>query len=162
MEKSQLDNLINFVFVFHRQMDNNWIDCDPDYILEKWDKIIGTRSDKFMFPEGNYSIKEWKKRWNVTEEKYEEVKQIISFIIELNLRPINKYENTEYYAYLYGEFSPNKNWRPDDLVKIYEDNIGDSNLISKMNYDHIHELVKKSIEEYKLKYLREYNIILLV
>ena len=150
MEKSQLDNLINFVFVFHRQMDNNWIDCDPDYILEKWDKIIGTRSDKFMFPKGNYSIKEWKKRWNVTEEKYEEVKQIISFIIELNLRPINKYENTEYY------------WRPDDLVKIYEDNIGDSNLISKMNYNHIHELVKKSIEEYKLKYLREYNIILLV
>lgn len=32
----------------------------------------------------------------------------------------------------------------------------------RQNYNHIHELVKRSIEEYKLKYLREYNIILLV
>ena len=155
MGKSQLDNLINFAFVFHRQMDNNWIDCDPDYILEKWNKIIGTKSDKLIFISEDYPIKNWKKRWNVTEEKYEEVKQIISFIRQLNLKPINnKDENTE--------FSPNKNWRPDDLVKIYEHNIGDPNLISKDNYDHIHELVKRAIGVYKHKYLREYNIILLV
>jgi len=25
------------------------MDCDPDYILEKWNKIIGTKSDKMIF-----------------------------------------------------------------------------------------------------------------
>lgn len=156
MEKSQLDNLINIAFLFHRQMDNQWMDLNNDYIIEKWNKIIGTKSNKSVFMPEDDNVLMWKTKWFINLEEYDQVKQILSFIRQLNIRPIFVYrESTDNYLL-------NNNWRPDDLVKLYKNNIGDPNLISKEYYGHIHALVKNAIQFYKSMYLREYNLTLLV
>lgn len=141
MEKSQLDNLINIAFLFNREMDSQWTDLNNDYILEKWNKIIGTEPDKSFSVYEDYVIDNWKRKWLVKDDEYQRVKHIINFI---------RIVNTDV------------DWRPDNLVKIYEDNIGDPNLISKEYYDHIHASVKNAIQIYKSRYLREYNLTLLV
>ena len=156
MEKSLLDKLINIAFLFHRQMDNQWMDLNNDCIIEKWNKIIGTKSNKSVFMPEDDNVLMWKTKWFINLEEYDQVKQILSFIRQLNIRPIFVYrESTDNYLL-------NNNWRPDDLVKLYKNNIGDPNLISKEYYGHIHALVKNAIQFYKSMYLREYNLTLLV
>ena len=155
MEKSQLDNLINFAFIFHIQCDSKWMNHDVAYFLDKWQKIIGTKSTKNVFIPECENIKNWTETWRVTDSEYNEVKQILSFIRQLNSRPINNILETDNHL-------PNNNWRPDDLVKLYKNNIGDPNLISKDYYGHIHESIKRAIKVYKNKYLREYNLTLLL
>ena len=43
MNKSQLNNLINFCFNFHSVMGVDPFYKSPDYILEKWNKYIGVK-----------------------------------------------------------------------------------------------------------------------
>ena len=132
------------------------MDLNNDYIIEKWNKIIGTKSNKSVFMPEDDNVLMWKTKWFINLEEYDQVKQILSFIRQLNIRPIFVYrESTDNYLL-------NNNWRPDDLVKLYKNNIGDPNLISKEYYGHIHALVKNAIQFYKSMYLREYNLTLLV
>ena len=156
MESIQLDNLLKFCFITHSQMSIfKWTALDSDYILEKWDKIIGTKPTKIISPHRTmiYEVnKSWREIWKVDDKKWNEVKSIIYFIRDVNSNSLSpRFINTI-----------SECWGPDDLVKLYEKWIGSSNLISSNDYNHIHTTLSKQLDIYKFKNQREYNLTLLV
>lgn len=161
--KTQLDNLIRFVLNNHRNMDQHLIDNDPSYIMEKWNKYIGVKPNNKRLPSyktlkhilvsevmnsENIEVRNWIVKWNIDEETYNEIKEIIYFIIEVNKK----------------NFRVNNRWIPSDIVTLFEENIGSFEYINKYHGGNLHAL----IENFLINWLsdtqvkRDYNLCLLV
>jgi hypothetical protein len=138
-------------------MDVDLIDIDPTYIMEKWEKYIGVipkskdlsyYSIIFIPPSAdktNDSIaRDWISKWRVDEKTYNEIKEILYFIILLN----------------------NKHLRlctPSDIIELFNDNIGDFYNIKNKSGGNLHTLVENRIKNWlSIKRIRrDYNLILL-
>lgn len=116
MDKSKLDNLINFSFNFHRCSDINFLYQSPDYIMEKWDKYIGIRPD---FNNINFNCNEEIKineYYNIWGDSFIN-KKIILFIFRMN----------------------NSNFLPSNIIDIFEETTGiDKSNITTDKYLHLH------------------------
>ena len=150
MTKIQLDNLIQFCFLFHPSCDCDWKMQSPDYLIEKWNKYIGIDVkhhdlDRSYFTHNTIN---WLKTWNVSNEDWIELKRIIRFIISLSDKPILKYRD--------------KNWKPSELIENFENQIGPVSDITQIPYNHIHALIKIQIENWIDDNIREYNLSLLI
>ena len=149
MTKIQLDNLIQFCFLFHPSCDCDWKMQSPDYLIEKWNKYIGIDVkhhdlDRSYFTHNTIN---WLKTWNVSNEDWIELKRIIRFIISLSDKPILKYRY--------------KNWKPSELIENFENQIGPVSEITQVPYNHIHALIKIQIDRWIDDNIRDYNLSLL-
>lgn len=170
MEKNQLDNLIRFCFLFHRESDNNWVFSNKDYILEKWNNYINVspinneslsyRSIKESYKDFLRSphkcndrifsqiknvenILTWAERWGI--DKYDDIKEIIYFIIKVNEKSL-------------------KDLSISDFILIFEEWIGSPKDINKISYINLHQLIRLSIEDWldNPKVKRDYNLNILI
>ena len=148
MTKIQLDNLIQFCFLFHPSMDCDWKMQSPDYIKEKWDKYIGidVKHHDYDWSYFTHNTINWLKTWQVSNEDWIELKRIIRFIISLSDKPILKYRDV---------------WKPSELIENFENQIGPVSEITQVPYNHIHALIKIQIESWIDDNIRDYNLSLL-
>ena len=95
MKKTQLDNLIQFCFLFHPSCDCDWKMQSPDYLKEKWNKYIGIDVTNNDFDKSYFTnnMVNWLKRWNVSNEDFAELKRVIRFINSLSEKHILGYKN---------------------------------------------------------------------
>jgi hypothetical protein len=156
MEKSQLDNLIRFCFNFHQTMDCDWTMQHPSYISEKWDKYIGFEPNKLELYPSNPQITKWLKIWNVSNEDWEELKEIVTFIQIINMKALTLPGGND--SNIFAQ------WSPSELLDEFERFIGDKNKINKDEYKGLHELVDREIGYWlwQTDNKRDYNLNLLV
>ncbi len=161
MTKIQLDNLIKFSFNFHKTMGCSLKEHSADYLLEKWNKYIGTKPNAIKLPTRKYIIEnkhlhnddivEWISRWNIQTE-YDQVKEILNFILLIN----SKYFPTEK-----NRKELTNTWSVSDLIRAYKTTIGDPNLINNEPYSHLHALLIKSMNEWlknDVETMRDYTL----
>lgn len=170
MEKSQLDNLIKFCFLFHRENDNNWTFSNKDYIFEKWNSYIGVtpiknpslsyknikdsyrdflrnphkvNNEMFEQVKTVENILGWAERWGI--DKYDDIKEIIYFIIKVNEKKL-------------------KDLSISDFILIFEEWIGSVKDISKVPYNNLHQLIRLHIEDWLEipDIRRDYNLNILI
>ena len=158
MEKSQLNNLIRFCFLFHKSMDMR----APDYIKEKWNKYIGFKPNELeLYPQDDETVS-WLKKWNVSNEDWEELKEVINFIRVLNTKAFVVSGGNENRRF--------KQWSPSDLVEEFERLIGDKEKISNIEVLGLHfigswpKACEREIEYWiwQTDNKRDYNLNLLV
>jgi hypothetical protein len=156
MTKEQLNNLIYFSFHFHETMDMKVLDCDKDYLIEKWDKYIGVKPKEvnityeYFLENKTYFhlvIRRWFEKWDKNGESWDELSPIINFINEINLLdPPGKFNNM---------------MTPEKLTTLFDKHIGYLEEINKQEYNSLHSLINKQVvrwlnkpeinREYKLK-----------
>lgn len=149
MNKNQIDNLIRFSFAFHKS-HNDFIDCDPSYIKEKWDKYIGFRPNERNVELSQDPMTDWIVKWKVDIKQYDELKEIIDFIIRINER----------HFYNYSE----RHWVTSDLISLFEDLVGPVEKINKDLYNHLHPSIVKIMDAWidDTAIGRDYQLCLLV
>jgi len=157
MTKDQLNNLISFSFNFHETMGNKVLDCDSVYLLEKWEKYIGVSPkntnisyDYFLENKTYFHlvIRRWFEKWDKRGENWNKVLPIINFINEINLLdPSGRFGDI---------------MTPEDLIKLFNNHIGDVNNINKDEYKHLHHIVGEKVDNWVNKLKREYNLTLIL
>lgn len=155
MNKNQIDNLIRFSVAFHIS-HNNLLTCDPSYIVEKWDKYIGIKPKKLefiLYGHNSYLVNEWRERWNVDDNNYNEIKGIIYFINKIN----------EKHFFIRRNYSE-KVWITSDLITLFEELVGPLEKINKNIYNHLHPNIVKIMDKWKddTTIGRDYQLCLLV
>lgn len=155
MNKNQIDNLIRFSFAFHKS-HNDFIDCDPSYIKEKWDKYIGFRPKPISYDKTLESIldpqvNQWRDKWHVNDHIYIEMKDIINFIIRAN-------EKHFFIRSMDGV------WMTSDLITLFEELVGSPERINKELYNHLHTNLVRRLDTWKneISIGRDYQLCLLV
>lgn len=138
-------------------MDIKVLDCDKDYLIEKWDKYIGIKPKEvnmtyeFFLENKSYFhlvIRKWFNTWDKKGENWYEVLPIINFINEINLLDPS------------GRF--NDIMTPEDLMSLFTKHIGNLEEINKREYNCLHRLVKQKVETWTMKLKREYNLALII
>ena len=154
MTKTQLDNLIQFCFLFHPSCDCDWTMQTPDYLKEKWNKYIGIDVTNYEFDKSYFTnnMINWLKRWNVSNEDFAELKRVIRFITSLSEKPLLK-------AGRYKDV-----WTLSEIIENFENQIDPVSEITQTPYNHTHALIKQEIEKWldSTQNSREYNLSLLV
>jgi hypothetical protein len=170
MDKNQIDNLIRFSFAFHRS-HNDFINCDPSYIKEKWDKYIGFRPKPIDYDKNlefmlDPSVVQWRDKWHVNDHVYIEMKDIINFIIRANekhfyVRPMMMPAG---YIKPLSPIAPKLVWIPSDLISLFEDLVGSPERINKELYNHLHTNLVWKLDTWKneISIARDYQLCLLV
>jgi hypothetical protein len=155
--KAQVDNLIQFCFLFHPSFDCDWTKQSPDYIKEKWNKYIGvdvtsTDFDKSYF---THNTIQWLKTWNVSNDDWSELKRVIRFIISLSEKPMLVGRMGSQYKRI---------WTLSEIIENFENQISPVTNITVNSYNNVHVLVKKEIEAWlsDTQNNREYNLSLLL
>lgn len=167
MDKNQIDNLIRFSFAFHKS-HNDFINCDPSYIKEKWDKYIGFRPKPISYDKTLESIldpqvNQWRDKWCVNDHTYIEIKDIINFIIRVNEKHFftsRGMMNSD------GELTPLSPlvWMPSDLIALFEELVGSPERINNELYNHLHTNLVKVLDKWvsEISIGRDYQLCLLV
>jgi hypothetical protein len=163
MEKGQIDNLIHFCFNFHKTMDNYFVNSDPTYIIEKWNKYIGFKPNERDVELSQDPMTDWIVKWKVDIKQYDVLKEIIDFIIKVNKkhffpRGLEADENDPS-----NHIKPNMVWSVSELVELFEENIGSSESINEFEYRHTHHVIENAIQNWlsNTQIKRDYNLILL-
>lgn len=152
MTNSQMTNLFNFTILFHRVSDTTYLmNCDMTYIWEKYHKMIGVdpiesklEKDDFkdelnhlgisIFKDILYLKKCWQNKWKETL--------------------IPKHESVLNYLCILNVSKPT----PSKIVEVFGKYIGDVEKIQKNEYEHLHPLFLKFMNEYEDAFKREINL----
>ena len=138
MNKTQLDNFINFCFNFHTECGNSFIDSDYTYIYEKWSKYIGVTTTKKDVNK-NIIINKWIEKWKVNESKWNSLKEIVEFLYILNTRPLllelQTWKNVNF-----------NTWTLEELINVFKETTGlDIIDINDSEYLNLHFNIKKVV-----------------
>jgi hypothetical protein len=134
MTQTQVNNIINFSFHFHQSMGCKIKEFSPDYLEEKFNSYFGMVPRKITDSEiknlDHYKeFTEWKGSWRT------EYTDHLFFIFKINTKVLTtrykKVENT---------------WKPTELVSLFEECIGDPNIITDWSYNGLHQKVKEIVE----------------
>ena len=133
MTKTQLENLYIFYFLYNGSTQS----CDlmmqsPDYLLEKFEKLIGIPATDTKYPELQ-DIKlyqEWNKRWMCNGEN-PIPENVMIFLVKTHPK-----ENNGNYLRLM------------PIVEIFEKYIGKTCNITKEEYKHIHPVIIGAIQDF--------------
>jgi len=122
---TQIYNLFTFYFLYSGiDKSNQFPNMSPDYLLEKYEKIINVNIPSKKYPEllniNEYKI--WNNTWSKSRVKLPD--SLLMFVIETYNRNLP-------------EFYP--------LRETFEKYIGSVDLISNTEYKHIHPLFKNLI-----------------
>lgn len=142
----------------------NMLGNDPSYIMEKWNKYIGVKPISDIVFNKEVVIDQWIKRWHVSDEKVDNMKNILMFIIKVNnkhffIRGFEADENDPS-----NHIKPNSVWFLSELVELFEDVIGPVDDINTELYNHLHPNVAKVITEWENSILvrRDSNLTLIL
>jgi hypothetical protein len=136
MTKTQVDNIIHFSFHFHQSMGCKIEEFSPDYIEEKFKYYFGIKPRKITDSEIKIldyykEFTEWKRSWRT------EYTDHLFFIFKINTKGLTiRYEKVE------------NAWKPLELVSLFEEYIGDPNMITDWSYNGLHQLVKNEVDEW--------------
>ena len=138
MTKTQLDNLIQFCFLFHPSFDCDWRKQSPDYIKEKWNKYIGIDVTSYDLDKSYFTnnTTNWLKTWRVSNEDWIELKRVIRFIMSLSEKPMlsaGRYKNI---------------WTLSEIIENFENQIAPMEQIIDAPYNHTHALIDIEIEKW--------------
>jgi len=143
MTKTQLENLYIFYFLYNGITQS----CDlimqsPDYILEKWEKLIGiTPPDtKYTELQDIKLYQEWHQRWMRNGENHIP-ESLMMFLVKTHPK-----ENNGNYLRLI------------PIVKIFEEYIGKISKITKEQYKHIHPVIIGAIQEYIKRTIKDEDL----
>lgn len=154
MNKTQLDKLIQFCFLFHPSCDCDWTMQSPDYLKEKWNKYIGINVTNYEFDRSYFAnnMINWLKRWNVSNEDFAELKRVIRFITSLSEKPLLK-------AGMYKDV-----WTLSEIIENFENQIAPVSEITNVSYNHTHALINEEIKKWLSvsQNNREYSLSLLI
>ena len=133
------------------------LDCDKDYLIEKWNKYIGVKPKEvnityeYFLENKTYFhlvIRRWFEKWDKEGKYWNELLPIINFINEINLLdPLGRF---------------NSIMTPDDLISLFTKHIGDIEEINKQEYNSLHKLINSKVENWLNKLKREYNLTLIL
>lgn len=170
MNKNQAKNLVNFSILMHNCLINgsikeaNMLGNDPSYIMEKWNKYIGVKPISDIGFNKEVVIDQWIKRWHVSDEQVDNMKNILMFIVRVNhkhffLRGFDADEND-----LSNHIKTNSVWFLSDLIELFEEVVGPAEDINTELYNHLHPIVVKVITEWEDSKLvrRDNNLTLLL
>lgn len=140
MTENKVKNLISFCFLLHKSMGMNWVTESPDYILEKWNSIIGFEPEEYPYlsiVENDNEIGKWVRKWSVSEDFLKKYLRIIVFIRIINTKSLI-------------QLVDEKIWTLTDLIDTFESHLGEGSIsnINEVKYNHIHSLVRGAIEEW--------------
>lgn len=79
---------------------------------------------------------QWYSKWKINEGLDPNKERVLNYLCITNVNKLN----------------------PNNLIKLFEDYIGDINMVRNDKYNHLHPLFKKFVEDYKDKHMREINI----
>mgnify|MGYP000949208699 FL=1 len=138
MTKTQLDNLIQFCFLFHPSFDCDWRKQSPDYLKEKWNKYIGidVKHDDFDKSYFTSDTNSWLKTWRVSNEDWIELKRVIRFIMSLSEKPMlsaGRYKNI---------------WTLSEIIENFENQIAPMEQIIDVSYNNTHAVIGVEIEKW--------------
>lgn len=145
MTEFQIENLFLFYFLYNGAERN----CDlpkqsPDYLLEKWNKLINIEGNNKEYPELKESklYQEWEKIW-LQGRKNPIPDNIMMFIIKTHPQ-----ENERKYCQFLR------------LCNLFSEYVGTTDKITQEEYNHIHPLFLESIQRIikstvKKQYIRE-------
>ncbi len=138
MTKTQLDNLIQFCFLFHPSFDCDWRKQSPDYLKEKWNKYIGidVKHDDFDKSYFTSDTNSWLKTWRVSNEDWIELKRVIRFIMSLSEKPMlsaGRYKNI---------------WTLSKIIENFENQIAPMEQIIDVSYNNTHAVIGVEIEKW--------------
>ena len=144
-----MDNIIGFLFNFHRQCDVELLNQSPSYIREKWNKYIGTKPKSVYDEISNVTISKWLKRWHVSNDEFLELKDILYLILLLNTKSLL----VRYDGY------PWNVWDLETLIDTFSSFVEIKD-INNEYYCHSHHLIKMEISKWldKPENRRTYNL----
>lgn len=137
MTQTQVSNIINFAFHFHQSMGCEIKEFSPDYIEEKFSYYFGVKPRKITSTEISLldtylEFHEWKTTWRC------EYLDHLLFIYKLNTKGLStKYQNGEMV------------WKPSELVSLFEECVGDPNMISNHPYNGLHQKIKYILKDWE-------------
>jgi hypothetical protein len=158
MDSNQIRNIIGFTFNFHQQCDVTWENESLDYILEKWEKYIGTETKSNLFDLESLPLRDkvktqkWIDTWKISDNEFSKVKEIIYLINRIN-----------YKALIYSVNTDIRYWNLQNLIDEFSKVI-DIEMVNKDLYNNNHEIIKIEISKWlnKLENKRSYSLNLLV
>lgn len=133
-----------------------WVNQHPDYIKEKWNKYIGFKPNELeLYPQDDETVS-WLKKWNVSNQDWKELKEVINFIRVLNTKALVVSGGNENRRF--------KQWSPSNLIEEFERLIADKEKISNIEVLGLHALIEQEIEYWiwQTDNKRDYNLNLLV
>lgn len=150
MTKTQVDNIIHFSFHFHQSMGCNIKEFAPDYIEEKFSYYFGVKPRKITSTEISIldtylEFNEWKTTW-----RCEYIDHLL-FIYKLNTKGLStKYQNGEIV------------WKPSELITLFEECVGDPNIITDWSYNGLHKKIKYEVEGWlsNEEIIKDYKIVI--
>ena len=137
MTQTQVSNIINFAFHFHQSMGCEIKEFSPDYIEEKFSYYFGVKPRKITSTEISMldqyiQFHEWKKTWRC------EYLDHLFFIYKLNTKRLStKHKNGEMI------------WKPSELISLFEECVGDPNMIINHTYNGLHHKIKYSVKDWE-------------
>ena len=127
MENDQIVNLVNFTLLFRKEVsDSNFMSSSLDYILEKYDKMIGfepTEDLKKLNSKAEEIKIEWENKWRITKLSKKE-ESIINYLCDIN--------STIGLDVM-------------SIIDIFDNHIGGIQNINKVRYGHLHVLFKNFV-----------------
>lgn len=128
----QIENLYIFYFLYNgADRKCNLPHQSPDYLLEKWEKLIGIEGNETKYPELQESklYQEWEKTW--LRGKLNPIPDnIMMFLIKTHPQE----NNGKYCKFL-------------KLCKLFQNYIGKTSEITQDEYNHIHPLLVESVQK---------------
>lgn len=150
MTQTQVSNIINFAFHFHQSMGCKIREFAPDYIEEKFSYYFGVKprkitSDEISLLDTYLEFHEWKTTWRC------EYLDHLLFIYKLNTKGLST-------RYQRGEIA----WKPSELISLFEECVGDPNMISNHPYNGLHQKIKYSVEDWESneEIIKDYKIVI--
>ena len=132
MTELQIENLFLFYFLYCGiEISCNLPNQSPDYLMEKWTKLIGIEGNEKEYPELKESklYQEWEKTW-LKGRKNPIPENIMMFIIKTHPR-----ENGNKYCQFF------------KLCNLFNKYIGKTSEITQEKYNHIHPSLLKSTQD---------------
>jgi hypothetical protein len=140
MTENKIKNLVSFCFLFHKYMGSHWVDQSPDYILEKWNSIIGFEPEEYPYlsvVENIVEINRWVNKWSVSEDFLKKNLRIIVFLRIMDTKSL-----------------PHRDegfWSLSNIIDQFESNFGDgtiSKIRDNIGYIHLHTIIRGIIEDW--------------
>lgn len=146
----KIDNLLTFTLLFNKHIKDSYVlNCDIDYIWEKYVSMIGFEPIELDNESEDWwqkvvlndfkamSLKSlWFNRWGKVKFLNKKEERVLNYLCITNCLPVT----------------------PENIFNNFSKYIGDIDNINSNLYKHIHPLVNKFINEYKKEFQRELNI----
>jgi len=123
----------------------------PDYLEEKFNSYFGMKPKKITVSQNNIidqyvEFCDWKSTWKCDYSDY------LFFIFKINTKSLDA--------------SPNRRreivWRPSELISLFEEFVGDPNMIVNHEYNGLHQKIKYCVKYWESSedIIKDYKVVM--